>query len=139
MADPIVSELEEFYRSYIERFNGKDLSAFLRVFAYPNAVLTGEQGLSVHAGEAEMATAFRQFMNALQARGWDHSRVNALQVHPLSDALALLVADYTRYRADGSVLEPGRACYMVRREEGGWKVLTLAEARPPYSDASGSR
>jgi len=37
-----------------------------------------------------------------------------------------------RVKADGSILEEIRACYIVRRHDEGWKIATISEIRPPH-------
>jgi hypothetical protein len=50
----------------------------------------------------------------------------------LADNLGMTMADYTRYKADGSFLERGRACYIVRRDGKSWKIVALSEVKPPF-------
>ena len=37
-----------------------------------------------------------------------------------------------RYKADGSILERGRACYTARRDGKAWKIIALSEIKPGY-------
>ena len=39
----------------------------------------------------------------------------------------MILSDVTRYKTDGSILEKVRACYMVRRDGDGWKIVTISE------------
>jgi len=132
-ADTVVGEVENFYRAFIDGFNREDTDMYLRSFGYPNAVLSGEQGLLVNAKESDQQRFYQQVMVSIQGRGWDHTDVDRLQVWPLADSMAMLMADISRYKRDGSVLERGRYCYTVRKDAGAWKILTLAEVKPPFS------
>jgi ketosteroid isomerase-like protein len=132
-ADMIIQEVEAFYHAYIDAFNREDTDFFLRVFCYPNAFLTGEQGMVVNAKESDMQRFYQNVMASIQARGWDRSAVDRLQVQAFSETLAMVTADYTRYKKDGAILEQGRACYMVRRDGDTWKMLTIAEIKPPFA------
>ena len=137
MSETVVREVEAFYRAYIDAFNREDTDFFLRAFAYPNAFLTGEQGLVVQAKESDQQRFYQSIMASIQARGWDRSAVDRLQIWPFSDGLAMIVADYTRYKKDGSILEQGRACYTVRRDGNTWKFLTITEIKPPFTGPGG--
>jgi hypothetical protein len=134
MADAatVVQEVEAFYRNFIDGFNREDTDMYLRSFCYPNGMLSGEQGMTINAKESDQQRFYQEVMSSIQGRGWERSGVDRLQIWPLSDSLATLVADITRYRKDGSVLERGRFCYTVRKDGGAWKILTLMEVKAPF-------
>src|SRR5262249_29810920 len=113
--DTIVREVQAFYRAYIDGFNREDADAFLGSFDFPHALLTGGRGLLVTATASDQRRFHQQTMTALHERGWGRSAIDHLQIWPFTDALALIAADVTRYKKDGSVLEKVRACYLPRR------------------------
>ena len=85
--------------------------------------------------------SFRQFISAhllgryladLKERGWTRSEMGQLKIWPMAEDLAMVVADGTRYKADGSRVEPVRACYTVRRDANNWKIVTISEVAPPF-------
>jgi len=49
----------------------------------------------------------------------------------LAEDLAMILADVTRHKADGSILEWVRACYTVRRDTKSWKIV-MSEVKPPF-------
>ncbi|MGH7916140.1 MAG: DUF6841 family protein [Candidatus Binataceae bacterium] len=125
-------ELESFYAAYIEAFNREDTELFARSFSYPYAWIDGARGLTVCAHEDDHRRTFALIMRGLKERGWASSRADRVTSWVMADKLAMVLADVTRYRNDGSILEQVRACYTVRREAGSWKIVTVAEIRPPY-------
>jgi hypothetical protein len=131
-AREIVSELETFYKGYIDAFNREDIDAFSEAFSYPYAFVTGERGLASCATESDHQRFFGKIMSDLKSRGWVRSGIDRVKAWPFADNLAMIVADYKRYKADGSILEQGRACYTVRREGKAWKMVTIAEVKPPF-------
>jgi ketosteroid isomerase-like protein len=135
----IVEEVDAFYRGFIDGFNREDTDMYLRSFCYPNATLSGEQGLTVRAKESEQQRFYQEVMVAIQGRGWDHTGITHLQAWPLGNTLAMLVADIARYKRDKTVIEQGRYWYTVRKESGSWKILTLAEVKPPFTGPEASR
>jgi hypothetical protein len=50
----------------------------------------------------------------------------------MAENLEMVMADYSRYKSDGTILENGRACYTVRRDGKAWKIVALAEVKPPF-------
>lgn len=131
-ASEIVTELETFYKGYIDAFNREDIDAFSEAFSYPYAFVTGERGLATCATESDHQRFFGKIMSDLKSRGWVRSGIDRVKAWPFADNLAMIVADYKRYKADGSILEQGRACYTVRREGKAWKMVTIAEVKPPF-------
>jgi hypothetical protein len=123
-ATEIVSLLEAFYKGYID--------AFSEAFSYPYAFVSGERGLSACANESDHQRFFGKIMIDLKARGWVRSAIDSLKAWVFADGLGMILADYTRFKADGSVLEAGRACYTVRREGKAWKMVTIAEVKQPF-------
>jgi ketosteroid isomerase-like protein len=130
--EEIAKELEDFYQSYIAAFNREDIDAFTESFAYPYAWISGRHGLSQCATEGDHQRSFGKIMADLKERGWARSSVDRFKTWALAEDLAMILADATRYKADGSVLERVRACYTVRRDGKGWKIVSLSEVRPPF-------
>ncbi|MGE0821542.1 MAG: DUF4440 domain-containing protein [Candidatus Binatia bacterium] len=132
-ADSIVQAVEAFYRAFIEGFNREDTDMYLRSFCYPNAILSGEQGMMVNAKESDQQRFYQEVMTSIQSRGWERTGVERLQAWPTAENMAILVADIVRYKKDGAVLESGRYCYTLRKEGETWKILTLTEVKPPFT------
>ena len=132
-SETIVREVEEFYRRYIDGFNREDIDIFMQSFALPFVVISGEQGAAVCASEADLQSFYMRTMVALQEPGWRRSGLDRLRVWPLAERLATLMADVTRYRHDGSVIARLRAFYTVRHDGKNWKIVSLTEARAPFT------
>jgi ketosteroid isomerase-like protein len=136
-ANAIIQEVKAFYQAFIDGFNREDTDMYLRSFCYPNGMLSGEHGMVVNAKESDQQRFYQQVMSDIQSRGWDHTGVDKLQVFPLTETTALLVADITRYKKDTAVLERGRYCYTVRKDGDAWKILTLTAVKPPFTGPGG--
>ena len=138
-AATIVREVEAFYRGYIDSFNREDVDAYLHSFCYPNARMRGAQAMTVHAQESDQLRYYQALMAALRQEGWGCSAiVGRLRVAPLTDSTAILVADIIRYRKDNSAIENTRLCYIVGKDAGAWKFLTLTEVKPPFTGLCGT-
>jgi len=131
-AEEIIHEVESFYRGYIDAFNREDIDQFTDAFAFPYAWITGEGGISTCANESDHQCWLGRIMGTLKERGWNRSAIDRMRAWPMAENLAMVMADYTRYKGDDTVLENGRACYTVRRDGKKWKIVALAEVKPPY-------
>ena len=128
----IERELEIFYRSYIDVFNTVEVDRFLTYFANPYVTISGERGVRVITNDAKHAGDFARIMQGLQARGWVRSDIADVRAWGMDEKLGMIVSDVVRVKTDGSRLEEIRACYLVRREDAGWKIATISEIKPPY-------
>jgi len=128
----IVSELESFYKGYIDSFNREDIDMYTQTFAFPYAVVSGARGLAVCKDESDHQRFYTNISISLKERGWARSVTDQIQVWPYGDTLAMILADVTRYRADNSVIEKVRATYTLRKDGKAWKIVTLSEVAPPF-------
>ena len=138
-ANAIIQELEAAYHHYIEVFNRQDTAGFVGCYTHPHSMLTGAQGMVVTHTEADHQRGYERMMVGLRESGWERSGIDRVQIWPFSTSLGQLVADVTRYKKDGSVLEKLRASYMFRREGGVWKILSLSLVEAPFSGPGTSR
>jgi len=128
----ITRELEAFYKDYIDAFNREDIDAFLEKWSYPFAWVSGERGLTVTASEADNQRGVGQIFAGIRSRGWARSVTDRMTAWALAENLGMILADVTRYKTDGAVLERVRACYTLRRDGKSWKLVTVAEVKPPF-------
>jgi hypothetical protein len=132
IVNEIERSLESFYRDYIDRFNSADVERFLEYFARPYVSVSGERGVRVVANDPGHASGFRRLMDGLKERGWVRSEIVAIKAWALEDNLGMILSDVVRMKADNSLLEEVRACYLVRREHQAWKIATISEVSPPF-------
>ena len=130
-AEEIARELESFYRHYIDVFNRED-GRFFDCFAHPYAMVSGARGLATVANDDANRKSFGATMTALKKRGWVRSGIDSVKSWALADNFGMILSDVTRYKSDNSVLEKIRACYMLRRDGGAWKIMTISEVKAPY-------
>ena len=131
-SDQIVRQVEQFYNRYIDGFNREDIDLFMQSFDLPFVHVSGERGAAICADEAEQQRFYTQTMINIQGRGWARSGIDRIKAWPLAENLAMLMADVTRYKKDGAILERLRAFYTLRNDGKAWKIVTIAEAKPPF-------
>lgn len=132
-SDQIVQEVEQFYNRYIDGFNREDIDLFMQSFDLPFAVLSGDHGATIFADETAQQRFYTQTMIAIQGRGWARSSIDRIKAWPLAENLATLMADITRYKKDGAILERLRAFYTLRNDGKSWKIVTVSMANPPFT------
>jgi NTF2-like protein (DUF6841) len=132
-ASSLAEEIQAFYPEYIDAFNCEDLTGLAGLFSYPWGVVSGKRGLSVIKDEAEFFRVLSKMKASLRSRGWSRTGIEMTRAWPTGNDIGLLIADYARYRGDGSVLERGRACYTLRRDAGRWKIAAMMEISEPFS------
>ena len=132
-ATTIIRELEEAYRHYIEVFNREDAAGFVACYSHPHAMVSGQLGLVVTTTESDHLRGYQRIMETLHKSNWGRSGIDRMQIFPFSESLAQLVADVTRYKKDGSILEKLRASYMFRHEDKGWKIVAFGLVEAPFS------
>ncbi|MGH8336052.1 MAG: DUF6841 family protein [Gammaproteobacteria bacterium] len=131
-ASEIVTELETFYKGYIDAFNREDIDMYTQTFAFPYAFIIGEKGLALCHDETGHQRFYTNISINLKERGWARSGIDQVKAWPYAENLAMILADVTRYRADNSVIEKVRATYTVRRDGKNWKIVALSEVKPPF-------
>ena len=131
-AAEIASELEAFYKGYLDAVNHENMGALTELFAFPCGLVSGDGGLVIINNETAHRSFYSKFILDLKAQGWVRSGIDRFTAWTLADDLAMVLIDFTRYKADGSVVDAGRACYTLRRDGKVWKMLTIAEVKPPF-------
>jgi hypothetical protein len=130
-ADQLAAEMHAFYPRYIDSFNGDDPHAYVAKFSFPFVLFGGKQGVSVVNDAATWATMVANTKAVMNSKGWARTGIEKTYAWPTAPDMGLLMADFLRYRGDGSVLMRGRACYMLRREGGQLKIIAMMDVAPP--------
>ena len=105
--------------AFTDRFNARDLAGMDALLHFPHVILSGEE-LIVWEAPGRMPSTF--FEDLERTTGWVRTTyverravlVNVRKVH--------LVVDYTRDRADGSVISRHRNLWIVTWDEGRWGI-----------------
>jgi hypothetical protein len=131
MSNAILAELRAFYKDYIDTFNSHDFSAIPKFFSFPWVMITEDAPPFEMKDEQTQQASFEKTETEIKARGWNRSGVDHLDVFATGVDTGLLISDFTRYRADNSIVESKRAYYIVQRKEGRWKIVTILQAPLP--------
>ena len=116
--------------AFLDTFNALDAPGHAATLGYPHVRLASGQ-VRIWQDVDEATAAMEVGMAALRERaGWDHSRWNHKRViHDLGDKVHLDV-EFTRYRADGSVIGVYPAVYVIVESADGWRIQCRSSAAP---------
>lgn len=105
--------------AFTERFNARDAAGMDALLHFPHVILSAER-LIVWERPGQMPADF--FEDLAATTGWQ--RTETLERRPVLVAArkAHLVVDYTRNRADGSVISRHRNLWVVTRDQGRWGI-----------------
>jgi hypothetical protein len=113
-----------FFDDIARTFGGGDLAGFRALYQLP-AMVVVPQGAYPLADTAEFDAFFAVMLDRLREQHFARSAWERLSVKTLAPTLALAAMHWTRYRADGSVLETLGATYTLVRNDGGWRIVAL--------------
>ncbi len=120
-------ELKSFYKAYIDIFNRGDPLAVNDCYAHPWNLVTQGRVVTI-ADKAAGLSLFSDLFGRLRGEGWAASAIDAIEAYPAGADGGLIIVDYRRVRADGSLLEAGRGCYTMERAAGSWKFAGIVES-----------
>lgn len=99
--------------AFLASFNAGDARAHAATLAYPHVRLASGQ-VRIWPSLEEGVAAMEQAIPALRDRaGWDHSEWDHRRVIHAADTKVHLDVQFTRYRADGSVIGVYPAVYVI--------------------------
>jgi hypothetical protein len=116
--------------AFLATFNAMDASGHARTLAFPHVRLAGGT-VRVWSDLKEAISAMEVAMTALRERvGWDHSTWDHRRVIHAGPGKVHLDVQFSRYRADGSLIGTYPAVYMVVDEGGAWLIQARSSFAP---------
>lgn len=104
---------------YLATFNAKDLKGWEATYQFPHYRLAGgKMSVLERAGLRDSAQVF----GPLQKAGWDHSVWDHHNIVQASADKVHIDTRFSRYRADGSLIEHYESLYILTKENGRWGV-----------------
>ena len=117
--------------AFLATFNALDAAGHAATLAYPHVRLASGT-VRVWESQDESTAAMERNMGLLRERvGWDHSRWDHRNVIHVGEDKVHLDVQFTRYRADGSVIGVYPAVYaIVRTSDGDWRIQARSSFAP---------
>jgi hypothetical protein len=115
--------------AFLATFNAQDPKGHAETLAYPHIRLASGR-VRVWETIEEGVASMERAMPALRNAGWDHSEWDHRRViHEREDKVHLDV-QFTRYRADGSVIGVYPAVYVIVLLDGRWLIQCRSSFAP---------
>lgn len=115
--------------AFLASFNAADPVSHARTLAYPHVRLASGS-VRIWQDLEEAVAAMTLAIGALQQAGWDHSVWDHRNViHAREDKVHLDV-QFSRFRADGSLIGEYPAVYVVVATDDGWRIQCRSSFAP---------
>lgn len=115
--------------AFLDRFNACDAEGHAATLGYPHVRLaSGRVRIweSIEEAKAGLERAFPY----LREQGWDHSKWDHRNVIHATEDKVHLDVQFTRYRADGSVIGVYPAVYVIVAQDGRWLIQCRSSFAP---------
>ena len=127
MKEKIEAEIMEVLDTWMSAFNRLDIGAWEQTFHFPHYRLaSGNMRILNEAGEQDV----ERIRENLTARGWHHSGWDRRNIVHISDAKVHVDTQFTRYRADGTVIASYESLYVLTYEAGRWGIKLRSSFAP---------
>jgi hypothetical protein len=115
--------------AFLDRFNACDASGHAATLAYPHVRLASGRVRIWESAEEAIAGLERAFP-VLKEQGWDNSGWDHRRVIHTGERKVHLDVQFTRYRADGSVIGVYPTVYVVVEQDGRWLIQCRSSFAP---------
>jgi hypothetical protein len=114
---------------FLGTFNAMDAAGHAATLAYPHVRLASGT-VRVWETYEQALTAMERNIPALRAAGWDHSVWDHRDVIHEGPGKVHLDVQFTRYRADDSVIGVYPAVYVIVQQDGRWLIQCRSSFAP---------
>ena len=113
------SSVEGFIADYFETFNSKTLEANPeQSFKFP-VVFINDGKVRFIEDASEKVFDYK----VIKATGWAYSKLIKVTVLDEGENSAVVLIDFTRHKADDSIMSTSKAFYTVSMTDDGWKIV----------------
>ena len=127
MKEKIEAEIIEVLDTWMTAFNCLDIAAWEKTFHFPHYRLaSGNMRILNEPGEQDV----ERIRQNLTARGWHHSGWDRRNIVHISESKVHVDTQFTRYRADGTVIASYESFYVLTYEAGRWGIKLRSSFAP---------
>ena len=117
----------EVLDTWMDAFNRLDIIAWEKTFHFPHYRLaSGNMRILNKPGEQDV----ERIRKNLTARGWHHSAWDRRNIVHASASKVHVDTQFTRYRADGTVIASYESLYVLTYEAGRWGIKLRSSFAP---------
>jgi hypothetical protein len=123
MTESAEEGIKQQYRTYVETFNREDAAGVSQLLAYPAMMGgPGHPPMSIRDA-ASFERMIEGTFAAFKEKGWVRSQIDSMEAVATAGDNGVLAATFSRYRADGSLLEADRGHYITTKRDGRWWII----------------
>ena len=122
-------EVDQLFISYFRDFSNLDLDAIVSYFHNPCTFIV-PQDVFVFTSASQVEGFWGPRFDDLKAQGFGRTERAEANIKVLNDNTAIASSKAIRYTQDGSELELRGATFVLRKSDGGWKIVTLIHHSP---------
>lgn len=115
--------------AFLQTFNEGDARGHAATLAYPHVRLASGS-VRIWPSMDEAVPVMEQGIAALRASGWDHSVWDHRNAIHVGEAKVHLDVQFTRFRADGTVIGVFPAVYVIVNQDGRWLIQCRSSFAP---------
>jgi hypothetical protein len=129
MTDAAVHGAMEVTDEFLRTFNAKDASGHAATLAYPHVRFASGR-VRIWESLENAVPAMEQGIAMLEGAGWDHSEWDHRNVIHTGEGKVHLDVQFTRYRADDSVIGHYPAVYVIVERDDRWLIQARSSFAP---------
>jgi ketosteroid isomerase-like protein len=122
-------EVDQVFVEYFRDFSNLDLKAIVSYFHLPCTFIVPQE-VFVFTSAAEVEAFWGPRFDDLKAQRFGHTERAQGNVKALNDDTAIASSLAVRYSDDGAELERRGATFILRKNAGGWKIVSLVHHSP---------
>ena len=127
MKETIEAEILKVLDTWMEAFNRLDIIAWENEFHFPHYRLaSGNMRILDKPGEQDV----ERIRKNLTAGGWHHSGWDRRNIVHASESKVHVDTQFTRYRANGTVIASYESLYVLTYEDGRWGIKMRSSFAP---------
>jgi hypothetical protein len=115
--------------AFLTTFNDGDARGHASTLAYPHVRLASGR-VRIWESIDEAIPAMEQAIAAIRKSGWDHSEWDHRNAIHTGPGKVHMDMQFTRYRADGSVIGVYPAVYVIVEQDGRWLIQCRSSFAP---------
>jgi ketosteroid isomerase-like protein len=123
------ADITRVMTEYKDAYIAMDAHRIATFFDEPHMVLAQNASPAL-ATRGELETWLRPVLERLKDRGYARSDYKNLRVKSFGNGIAIVSTGFTRYKADGTILETQGATYLLRKDTAGWKIAVVTVHTP---------
>lgn len=119
MSDP-VTQARAAMDGFMAAFNARDADAIRSIWFHFPHIRFHSNKVTIMATPADYTNLV--WTSQTQSKGWGHTKWDYVEVIDSGEEKVHFRVQFTRYRADGSVLGTYKSLYIVTRIDGRWAI-----------------